>query len=295
VQRLLLIALSCDAFNVKCKFKEDIVWQHYGCDVQEWPNNANHNHARISAIEGQHLPQRSNEDVYTLRMEGMRGIKYFTNDVFAKFRNLRYLIVHSTSLRYLLRGDFTLASNLMTLHITHNGVTSLEDYCFHGAESLKTLTLRNNKIRDVSEHAFKGLSTLKFLTISHNEIDSLHATTFDDQIYMEQLSLSSNRLRHIDERLFSRNFNLEVLFLDNNHLTVVSGKLFESNLRLRELYMDNNQINRVLKAQQFLVNLKDLQIAVFSNNTCTNAMLLIMSGFHPIYGEVFKNCTAQVH
>ncbi|KAG5671744.1 hypothetical protein PVAND_001924 [Polypedilum vanderplanki] len=289
--QFLLIALSSEAFNVKCKFKEDIVWHRYCCDVQEWPNYVNHNHARISTIEGQHFPQHSNNDVLTMRMEEIRGLKYFTNDIFVKFKNLRNLVIISTALQFLLRGDFSLAKNLMNAHITHNQIAALEDYCFHGADMLKTLNLRDNKIREVSENAFKGLTTLKFLTLTLNEIDSLHPTTFDDQIYMEQLSLSSNKLQHIDERLFSKNFNLEVLFLDNNQLTFVGGRIFESNLRLREIYMDNNQIKHISKIQQFLVNLKDLQVVVFKNNTCIDTMLFLTNGLHPNYADVFKNCS----
>lgn len=274
---------------LKCKFKEDFVWQTYSCEVTEW-NNENEDYARISAIEGHHFPDYTNDDVLSLRIENTHAIQRFTNDIFSKFKNLRYLVIHSTTLRFLLRGDFVLAKNLMNVHITHNTITMLEDYCFHGADMLKTLNLRENKIKDVKENAFKGLTTLKFLTLTSNEIDSLHTSTFYDQIYLEQLSLSSNKIRHIDERMFSKNRNLEVIFLDNNQLTFISGKIFDNNLKLREIYIDNNHIKHISNVQHFLVNLKDLEVAVFSNNKCIDVMLFIMNRLHPIYKEVFQNC-----
>lgn len=266
------------------------MWQAYSCDAIEWRNGIE-NYPKISSIEGQHFPDYSLDDVLSLRVENIDTVDRLTNDIFTKFKNLRYLVVHSTTLRFLLRGDFILANSLMNVHITHNAITSLEDYCFHGADMLKTLNLRENKIKDVAVNAFKGLTSLKFLTLTSNDIESLHPNTFNDQVYLEQLSLSSNKIRHIDERLFSKNRNLEVVFLDNNQLTVVDGKMFDNNLKLREVYMDNNHIQRILKIRQFLVNLKHLEVAVFSENECIDIMLFIMNGLHPIYHEVLQNCS----
>lgn len=284
----LILITTCTI--LKCKYKSDIVWHSYSCEVTEW-NEENGNYARISSIEGQHFPDYTNSDVQSLRIENTDKIEHLTNDIFTKFKNLRYLVIHSTTLRFLLRGDFILSKSLMNVHITHNAITALEDYCFHGSDMLKTLNLRENRIRDVNENAFKGLTTLKFLTLTANEIDSLHSTTFNDQIYLEQLSLSSNKIRHIDERLFSKNRNLEVLFLDNNQLTSIDGRMFDNNLKLREIYMDNNHIKHIANVQYFLVNLKGLEVAVFSNNKCIDLMLFIMNQLHPIYSEVFQSCS----
>jgi Leucine-rich repeat (LRR) protein len=284
----LILITTCT--NLKCKFKNDFVWNVYGCDVTEWIDETENN-GRIESIEGQHLPDHTEDDVLSLHLENTQYIQRFTNDVFSKFKNLRYLVIHSTTLKFLLRGDFLLARDLINIHITHNEITALEDYCFLGTEMLKTLNLRENKIGTVTKNAFKGLTALKFLTLTLNEIESLHETTFNDQIYLELLSLSSNKIRHIDERLFSKNRNLEVLFVDNNQLTFIDGRIFDNNLKLREIYMDNNRIKYILNVQHFLVNLKDLEVAVFSNNKCIDIMLFIMNRLHPIYTDVFQNCS----
>lgn len=288
---LLIASIPCSSFEVKCKFKEDVVWRGYCCEVQEFMNfNRN---ARISELSGQHLKTYSNSDVESFRVDNFSSIKYFTNDVFVKFTNLRNLVIHSTSLQYLMRGDFALATHLHNVFITHNHITALEDYCFYGVQRLKTLNLRNNKISEIAENAFRGLKTLKYLTLTANEIEILHSNTFIDQIYMEQLSLSSNKLRHIDELLFSETKNLEVIFLENNLLEVISGKMFQHNQRLREIYMDNNHIKHITNVQHFLVNLKDLEVAIFLNNTCVNIQIFIMQRFHPPYQRVFENCEGK--
>lgn len=264
------------------------MWRGYGCEIKEW-SNAYHN-ARISAVHGEHLDVYSNDDVESIRIENVSEMKYFTNDIFVKFRNLHNLVIHSTSLQQLLLGDFALADRLSNAFITHNHITALEDYCFHGAQKLKMLNLRSNKISFIAEHAFKGLKTLKYLTLTANEIEALHVNTFSEQMYLEQLSLSFNKLRHIDERLLSKNRNLKVLFLDNNHLKVINGNMFQHNRGLREIYMDNNHIKRITHAQNFLVNLKDLEVVILTNNTCVNIQMFIMHKFYPPYERVFENC-----
>lgn len=264
------------------------MWRGYCCEVEKW-TSGNRN-ARISGLSGQHLQSRSNSDVDSFRIENFSSIKYFTNDVFIKFTNLHNLVIHSTALQYLMRGDFALSNHLVNVFITHNRIAALEDYCFYGVQRLKTLNLRNNKISEIAENAFRGLKTLKHLTLAANEIEILHSNTFIDQIYLEQLALSSNKLRHIDKLVFSETKNLEVIFLDNNHLEVINGNMFKHNQRLRELYMDNNRIKQITNVQHFLVNLKDLEVAIFLNNTCVNIQIFIMQRFHPPYERVFENC-----
>lgn len=245
---------------------------------------------RITSIEGEHEMSKSNDDVLSLRIENIRTIAYFTNDFFTKFRFLQNLVVHESSLKHLLRGDFAMAENLCHVHITHTELAALEDFVFHGTKMIKTLNLRENKIREIAENAFKGLMTLKFLTLSYNEIHSLHLNVFKDLNALQQLSLSTNKIRHIDERLFSKNRNLRVVFLDNNQLKAINGNMFEYNDKLTEIYMDNNHIKYISNIPRFLVNLKSLEVAVFTANTCVNNTILIMGNFYPPYQELFAKC-----
>lgn len=263
------------------------MWKKYGCEVEEFKSD--NPIVRISSIEGEHEISKSNDDVHSLRIENIQTIQYFTNDFFVKFPYVQNLVIHDSSLKYLLRGDFALAENLCNVHITLTELTDLEDFVFHGTRVMKTLNLRENKIREIAENAFKGLMTLKFLTLSYNEIHSLHLNVFKDLNALEQLSLGTNKIRHIDEHLFSKNRNLQTLFLDNNQLKAINGNMFEYNINLREIYMDNNYIKHISNIPRFLVNLKALKIAVLLNNTCVDTMVLIMGQFPP-YEKLFTNC-----
>lgn len=277
---------SCYATTLKCSFKNDFVWRKYGCEVNEL--HTDNPSTRITSIQGQHT--KSNDDVNNLRIENIRTIEFFTNDFFVKFPNMQNLVIHETSLRYLLRGDFALADNLVNVHITHTMLTELEDYVFHGTKVLKLLNLRENKIRDVAENAFKGLMTLKFLTLSFNEIQKLHVNVLKDLSFLELLSLSTNQIRHIDEHLFSKNRNLEIIFLDHNQLKAINGNMFQFNGKLREIYLDNNHIKHISNIPNFLTNLKELEVAVFTNNSCVDTMLLVMNQLTPPFSSIFGKC-----
>lgn len=248
----------------------------------------NHN-SRITSIQGKHAESLSNDDVNSLRIENIRTIEYFTNDFFVKFPHILNLVIHEASLKFLLRGDFAIADNLVNVHITHTDLTDLEDFVFHGTKILKMLNLRENKIQNIAENAFKGITTLKFLTLSFNEIETLHVNVFKDLNFLEQLSLSNNRIRHIDEHLFSKNRNLETIFLDHNLLKSINGNMFERNENLREIYFDNNHIKHISSVPNFLTNLKSLEVAVFNNNTCIDAMILVIK-FYPPFETIFENC-----
>lgn len=245
---------------------------------------------RITSIEGKHAMSKTNVDVHSLRIENIKTIEYFTNDFYVKFPHLQNLVICESSLKYLLRGDFAMAENLLNIHITHTDLAELEDFVFHGTRIVKMLNLRENKIQEIAESAFKGMMTLKFLMLSHNEIHSLHLKLFKELSALEQLSLSSNKIRHIDERLFSKNRNLKTIFLDNNQLKSINGNMFEHNINLREIYMDNNYIRHISNNPHFLVELKSLEIATFINNTCVSANILILRGFFPPYEMIFATC-----
>lgn len=285
---LLIFVVKSHSEILKCDFKNDFAFRSYGCDVKDF--NMSIPNQRISGIEGHHSVGFSIDDIETLRIENQHKYKFFSNDFFAKFSFVKNLIIHQTSLQYLMKGDFILADHLLVIHITHNELTDLEDYTFYGTKKLKMLNLRENKIRMIAENALKGLMTLKYLTLSYNRIEDLHVNTFKELNYLEHLSLSSNHIQHIDVRLLSKNRNLEVIFLDNNRLKAVSGKIFQNNVKLREIYMDNNQLKHIPESEHFLSNLKFLEVAVFTNNTCVDSMIFIMNQLFPPYRDIFQNC-----
>lgn len=276
---------------VKCKFEENIVWHNYCCEVTEWWN-ATYN-GRISLIEGSHIEGMFNDDVECLWIENLRTINHFTNDFFLKFKNLHNLVIQSTSLKHLMRGDFILANQLMNVYIRHNPITNLEDYCFYGAHIEETLNLRQNKIRKIAENAFSGLTSLKFLILSFNKIEFLHTNTFSDLSSLKELSLSDNKIRHVHEKLFSKNRHLEVLFLSNNQLKVMNGNAFEYNQRLKNIYIDNNEIEQIKNIENFLVNLEDIETFLFTNNTCASVQIHVYHHAYPPYNHILANCTVK--
>lgn len=285
---------SSSSAQLKCKFLEhDVVWQKYCC-VVEALSGVDNQTTKVTSISGTHTsPRKSDDDVQTLTIENIRTIRFFTSDLFAKFVNLRNLIVHDSSLELLRQGDFEMATMLTNVHITHNPLTRLPNSTFRGATNLKSLNLRNNRIRAIESEAFKSIFYLKHLVLSNNEIKSLNVDLFRDLTYLEQLSLNGNQIMHIHETQFSHNTRLHVLFVSWNQIKTLNGNIFKYTRELREIYMDNNEIRRISKATSFLAYLEHLQIATFDNNTCVNTTIMPMgvSVDHLPFERIFERCT----
>lgn len=69
--------------------------------------------------------------------------------------------------------------------------------------------------------------------------------------------------------------------------------MFDRNEKLREIYLDNNRIKHISNVPHFLTNLKDLEIAVFANNTCVDTMIMVINKFYPPYSVLLANCQSR--
>lgn len=272
---------------LNCLFENDVVWHKYSCSVQEI--KLEFSSQRITRLVGSHYDHKTDDEVISVRIEKLTTINYFTRDFFIIFPNIKFLVIHESSLVHLKRRNFEGAENVKVIHINHNLINSLEDHVFEGAENSKVINLRENQIEEISQAAFNGLRVLKYLTLSYNKIKSLHKNTFSDLIYLEQLGLGSNQLYNLNEQLFHNNRHLEIIFLDNNLIESLNGNIFKNNKQLKEIYLDNNKIKHITDHTKFLVNLKDLKVAVFKNNTCVDTMIII-DHFIPPYENIFLNC-----
>jgi hypothetical protein len=285
---------STSSTLLKCRFQpRDDVWKKYGCVVQvlETENLK----SKISSTDGNHYEDRTDADVQTFQIEDSQTIQYFTNDVFLKFSRIQNLVVHSTSLKFLLRGDFSKAKHLVNVFITHNQITELQYDVFYGATIMKSLNLRNNQISEIDENAFLSISRLKYLILSYNKLESLNSKVFEPLPYLDNLSLIGNQIKSIHEKLFSQNQRLQVLYLSENDIETLSGTIFHNNRGLKQVFMDNNRIRRLNHVSVFLSNLKGLEIATFDNNLCVNVTIVPIEG-RPITQyeaeKVFEKCTS---
>lgn len=289
---LVVVDLTSSA-QLRCKFREhDVVWQKYCCVVEAL--SVDNQTSTVTSISGTHTSARmSDKSVQTLTIENIQTFQYFTSDLFAKFSDLRNLIVHNSSLELLRVGDFEFAANLANVHIAHNPLRRLPNFAFYGASKLKSLNLRNNRIRIIESDAFASIFYLKYLVLSYNEIKSLNVDLFRDLTYLEELSLSGNQIMHIHETQFVRNTHLRVLFVSWNQIKTLNGNIFKHTKELRELYMDNNQLRRFGTTSFFLAELEHLEIATFDNNTCVNTNIIVPQGV-PVkdlpFDRIFERC-----
>ena len=161
-------------------------------------------------------------------------------------------------------------TNLTSLNISTNDITTLDVDIFDGLTNLETLYIRENAITALPDGVFDGLSSLKTLYLNHNALTTLPADIFDDLTALEKLYLDNNSLSSLPTDVFDgltssltilyvhRNnitslhvdvfdglTGLSQLALSYNKLTTVPDGLFDETTALQYLYLNNNMISSV--------------------------------------------------
>ena len=110
-------------------------------------------------------------------------------------------------------GDFDGLSNLTTLNLMGNQLSSLPAGLFDKLHNLTTLSLISNELSSLPDDIFDNLTNLETLNLSGNELSSLPAGLFDNLTNLTFLNLLDNPLRPLPEGYFDNLPNLETLHL----------------------------------------------------------------------------------
>ena len=144
-----------------------------------------------------------------------------------------------------------LTSNLESLSLAHNTITSLGANAFGRFTNLELLNLSGNPITSLHGDAFDGLYGLKSLSLGgYNPPSSLggprrltlSANQFADNLSLQGLSLSNSGITAIPNNTFNNLYNLERLYLNDNDLTTLTRDMFHADLgsvQLLELGCNN--------------------------------------------------------
>ena len=91
-------------------------------------------------------------------------------------------------------GDFNGLSNITTLDLYNNKLTSLPSNVFAGLNSLTTLNLDHNKLSSLPPNVFAGLNSVTYLTLNNNNLTSLHPNVFAGLTSLGEVTLQNNAL-----------------------------------------------------------------------------------------------------
>ncbi|XP_054909202.1 leucine-rich repeat-containing protein 9 isoform X2 [Poeciliopsis prolifica] len=139
------------------------------------------------------------------------------------------------------RGLEPLMGSLEVLHLSHNGISNMDNLELSRLTNLKALFLQDNEIRQVE--GLEGLFWLKELVLDRNRIKSLSKDSFMSQNSLQELHLSENRIRELSH--FGTLTKLHKLFLNVNKLQDISElQKLEGLPCLTELSVTGNPVAR---------------------------------------------------
>lgn len=233
---MLVVIFKTNAFDMHCSYQN--TWDGYCCISVDTEIRLNKDGLRN--VVGIHAKNKENSDVTCLSFH-YSNVEYLSNKFYAKFKNLKSLVVYFSDLKSLERFMFYGANKLEKVMINNNCLKNIKGNTFADATGLDTIDLKLNIIEFIDIFAFSGLSKLKFLDLSFNMIKSIHKNTFIELQSIQKLSLSYNQLSTIGKDMFKYNYGLNEIYLGGNKIKSVGIPNPFSHLKnLRVLYFESN-------------------------------------------------------
>jgi Leucine-rich repeat (LRR) protein len=205
----LALKLECDfVFHDWCKFDN-----RYACRVKYL--EVNESNMRFLAMEGTHLFNKSNSDVY--------GI-----------------VFDRQNMSYLVQGATAFFSKLEDFHVLHSNLSHIQRNDFRHMKNLKQISISYNNIERIPEDTFVDVLKLETLMLSHNKIKSLPSNVFRTLDNLQAIYLNNNELTEISHLLFKFNTKLIEIHLQQNDLKFVSKNITESLRNLNQISLHGN-------------------------------------------------------
>ncbi|NXM61679.1 LRIG1 protein, partial [Illadopsis cleaveri] len=154
---------------------------------------------------------------------------------------------------------------LETLDLSFNDITEIRNGCFPQGLHIKELYLGSNRISTLEPGAFDSLSrSLLTLRLSKNRITQLPVKAFRLPRLI-QLELNRNRIRLIEGLTFQGLDSLEVLKLQRNNISKLTDGAFWGLAKMQVLHLEYNSLTEVNSGS--LYGLSSLHQLHLSNNS----------------------------
>ena len=113
------------------------------------------------------------------------------------------------------------------INLNGKGIWFFEPGDFDGLSNLETLELQNNLLSSFSSNFFDPLTNLTSLNLDNNRIYSLPGGIFDPLTNLTSLNLNYNRIGSLPEGIFNQLTRLEVLGLAGNDISELPEGIFD--------------------------------------------------------------------
>lgn len=197
----------------------------------------------IDNAVGQHLSNKTNEDVRVFYINNAPNISLFPSNLENVFKELTLIWISSSKLSKITKDDLRPFTNLNYLYLSRNIIKSLTADTFIYNPKLEEIWLDFNQIEYIEPMTFSNLNKLIYLGLYKNGCSCI----------------SEAQGRSNVEKLVSK-INNDECYLKKYDLTEIT---VEINERIENLMKDNEEMQASIKMLNNLEN----TVAAFGNNT----------------------------
>jgi Leucine-rich repeat (LRR) protein len=197
-----------------------------------------------------------NTTVLVCRDRQLKGVQFGPETIRLDFDNVTGVYLDAKNIRHLrwinsgvvdIRRTIVHPQLLITLDVTKNNITKLQDYYFQQYINLREMNLSHNTIDDLPRNVFVNQSSLKILSISHNSLHAIPFQVFAPMEHLRILDLSYNYLVAVLDHFFKFNRYIEVLSLNNNKIAKLTSNALADLTDLKRLDLSHNSISAISK------------------------------------------------
>ena len=201
--------------------------------------------------------------------------------VFNKSHQLEKLFLQNNSLTLLTSDLFASLSQLKVLNLSRNSISShlISAETFSGLTGLVTLDLSFNQLSKIDNDIFIRLTSLKELFLHNNQIHRIESKAFSNLIQLEMLDLSHNKISTLNSALTQLSM-LVSLRLDNNKIQELNQTSVQCK-NLIELMLHDNLLTSV---PSFVGNCHHLKMMDLANNKIKVIEEGSFAGLNSLYG-----------
>jgi Leucine-rich repeat (LRR) protein len=126
-------------------------------------------------------------------------------DIGVHFGGIENLVIHTSSLRFLKRGDFTKMTGLEVLNFYNNKIESIPRDAFHDLRNLRHVDMARNRLAELHSELFLVAQNLRVLEMSDNVIEKIPDNFFQGKTKIWRVNFNNNSIDNFQLDL-NRNF-----------------------------------------------------------------------------------------
>ncbi|XP_074862721.1 immunoglobulin superfamily containing leucine-rich repeat protein [Carettochelys insculpta] len=136
-----------------------------------------------------------------------------------------------------------LPSNVITLTLSANRISALQQRSFLEVTQVSSLWLAHNEIHAMEPGTFASLVQLKNLDISHNQLADFPWGDLRNLSGLQLLKMNNNQLAKLPREAFRTLGDLRSLWINDNKFTIIAQGTFDAMSSLSQLQIYNNPLN----------------------------------------------------